>query len=141
MQPILMKNNIDKLYPRGATCTSKSALANDNDIINVAMHKTVSIDNDTNDYYVAGDVNLQWISYAEIALDVVITVATMGGGVALSGVTKSARATRTMNGLRQTMRALRESSAVIDYIKLEQRLYRAEQTVTRIKKYQHQHGI
>ena len=130
-----INDNIDKLYPHGANCTSKSALARDNKAINVAVTKTVDIENDTNDYYVAGDVSLQWISYAEIALDVVITVATMGGGMVITGITKSARATRALNGLRNTIRALSKSDKVIDYIRMERKLQKTEQTVARLKKY------
>lgn len=121
-----IRDNIDDLYPAGYTCTSKSALATDDDAINVAVTKTVDMETqsgeeDTNDYYVAGDVNLQWISYAEIAFDVVLTVFTMGGWTVVSGVTKGARATRALNGLRQTMAALRATDSVRDYIRLTAR--------------------
>lgn len=121
-----IRDNIDDLYPAGYTCTSKSALATDDDTINVAVTKTVDMEaqsgeEDTNDYYVAGDVNLQWISYAEIALDVVLTVFTMGGWTVVSGTTKAARATRALNGLRQTMAALRATDSVRDYIRLTAR--------------------
>lgn len=102
-----INDNIDRLYPRGATCTSKSALANDSYMINRATTKTVGIGkDDTNDYYVAGDVDLQWISYTEIALDVVITVATMGGGTIITGLTKSARASRAFKNLSRIVRNL-----------------------------------
>ena len=131
-----IEKNIGSLYPHGATCTSKSAIAGNHDIINQTLHRTVDIEKDTNDYYVAGDVNLQWISYAEIAADVVITVVTFGGGAAVSGVTKAARATRAMNGLRTTMRTLSKSPKVVEYIKLEQRAQRGASAITRIKKYQ-----
>ena len=132
-----INDNIDKLYPHGANCTSKSALARDNKALNVAVKKTVDIENDTNDYYVAGDVSLQWISYAEIALDVVITVATMGGGMVITGITKSARATRAMNTLRQSaMTLIRQSSKVREYVKLADGLKRSERTIARLKKYQ-----
>lgn len=113
--------NIDSLYPSGQTCTSKSALANDNYAINRAVTQTVNLkestgESDSNDYYVAGDVNLQWISYAEIALDVVITVATMGGGLIISGATKSARASRILKNLGSTIRELSKLDSVRDYI-------------------------
>ena len=117
--------NIDKLYPHGNTCTSRSALANDNYAINRATAMTVNIDDDTNDYYVAGDVNLQWISYTEIALDVVLTVATMGGSTVISGATKAARASRVLKDLTSSIRALSRVDAVRDYI-------RATQTVDRL---------
>lgn len=127
-----IRDNIDRLYPSGFHCTSKSALANDSDIINTAVHNTVSIADDTNDYYVAGDVNLQWISYAEIALDVVITVATMGGGTVISGITKSARASRTMKNMATKMRALAKLDSVRDYVRASQKYSRAAEELKAI---------
>ena len=134
-----IEDNIDKLYPSGAMCTSKSAIANDSYAINESVRTTVDVDDDTNDYYVAGDKNLQWISYAEVAADVVITIVTFGGGAVVSGATKAARASRTMKSLRTTMRALSDASKypkVIEYIKLEQKLQRNTNAIARIKKYQ-----
>ena len=61
-----INDNIDQIYPKNDRCTSKTALAGDNDMINLAGVATTGLDDDTNDYYVAGDANLQWISYAEI---------------------------------------------------------------------------
>ncbi len=115
-----IKNNIDKLFPsgRGGKCTDRSAKSRDTTAINTVMREhTVNIDDDTNDYYIAGDVNLQWISYAEIALDVVITVATFGGGAVITGATKSARASRALRGLGATMKTLSKSDDVIKYVR------------------------
>lgn len=115
-----IKNNIDKLFPsgRGGKCTDRSAKSRDATAINTVMREhTVNIDDDTNDYYIAGDVNLQWISYAEMALDVVITVATFGGGAVITGATKSARASRALRGLGTTMKTLSKSDDVIKYIR------------------------
>ncbi len=112
-----IRDNIDDLYPHGLTCTSKSALANDNFAINQAVTKTVNVEDDSNDYYIAGDVNLQWISYAEIALDVAITVATMGGGTVILGVTKSVRASRALKNLIGTIKTLSKSDDVARYIR------------------------
>ncbi len=115
-----INDNIDKLYPRGAKCTNKSALARNNAAINRATTKAIDLKaqtekKDTNDYYVAGDVNLQWISYAEIALDVAITVATVGGGAVVSGVTKATRASRALDGLKDTIKALDTTADVMKY--------------------------
>ncbi|MBR2285983.1 MAG: hypothetical protein IJ866_00775 [Alphaproteobacteria bacterium] len=131
-----INDNIDTLYPHGAMCTSKSALANDNDIINIATHNTVGIDDDSNDYYVAGDVNLQWISYAEIALDVVITVVTFGGGAAVSGATKAARASKTVKNLSRGIKELSKIDTVKDYIVHTSKLARAEGKLSRIREVQ-----
>lgn len=116
--------NIDNLYPQGSSCTSKSALANDNDMINRAMTKTVAVDGDTNDYYVAGDVNLQWISYLEIGLDVVITVVTFGTGTAITGATKAARASRVLKNMSKTIRDLSKLDTVRDYMRASNRVKR-----------------
>ena len=115
-----INDNIDRLFPHGNQCTSKSALAGDKRMINVATRETVGIDNDTNDYYVAGDVSLQWISYLEIGLDVAITVLTMGGGTVILGATKSARASRALHGLTNTIKTLRTTDSVRDYVRLAQ---------------------
>lgn len=132
-----INDNIDLLYPHGAMCTSKTALTRDDKIINIATRETVGLEKDTNDYYVAGDANLQWISYAEIGLDVIITVATMGGGAVITGVAKSARASRVLNRLREAAMALiRKSPKVREYVKLADRLKKSERTIARIKKYQ-----
>ena len=113
-----INDNIDDIYPHGNSCTSKTALAGDNDMVNLAGKATVNLTDDTNDYYVAGDANLQWISYLEIGLDVVITVATFGGGAVVLGATKAARASRALKNLTTAMRALRQEQAVINYIKI-----------------------
>lgn len=127
-----INDNIDKIYPQGASCTSKTALANDNDIINIAMHETVNIEEDTNDYYVAGDANLQWISYLEIGLDVAITIATFGGGAVVLGTTKAARASRTLKTLSTTLKTLSRTDSVRDYIKLTQQYARAAEELKTI---------
>ncbi len=126
-----INQHIDTLYPAGPSCTSRSALANDDDMINIAVHETVSIQDDTNDYYVAGDVNLQWITWGEVALDVVITVATAGGGAAILGATKGARATRAAKNLVATIKNLERTDTVRDYIRIGQQHARmAEQIKT-----------
>lgn len=115
-----IKNNIDTLYPsgKGGKCTDRSAKSRDNTAINTVMRDhTVNIDNDTNDYYVAGDVNLQWLSYAEMTLDVVITVATFGSGAVITGITKSARASRALKGLGTTIKTLEKSDDVVKYVR------------------------
>lgn len=117
-----IKNNIDNLYPSGMTCTSKSALANDDYAINAAVTNTVNLqeqsgEKDTNDYYVAGDVNLQWISYAEMSLDVAITVATFGTGTVILGTTKAARASRALKNLSTTIKTLSNTKDVTDYLR------------------------
>lgn len=115
-----IKNNIDSLYPsgRGGNCTDRSAKSRNTTTINTVMREhTVDIEDDSNDYYVAGDVNLQWLSYAEMALDVVITVATFGAGTAIMGTAKAARASRELKNLSTTLRTLEKSDDVVKYIR------------------------
>ena len=128
-----INDNVDKFYPRGAMCTSKSALARDDKIINIAVHKTVDVSDDTNDYYVAGDVSLRWISYAEIGVDVILTVATMGGGIVITGLAKSARASRVLKNLSKVMKELRGLPRVQEYIVKTSKLARAENKLSRIR--------
>ena len=126
-----IKDHIDDFYPNallnGGTCTSRSALSSDEDMINKTVTKTVNMkettgEDDTNDYYVAGDINLQWISYLEIALDVVITIVTFGGGTVISGMAKAARASRALKGMKTTLNTLKASDKVIDFVKTTQRI-------------------
>ena len=129
-----IKDNIDNLYPRGETCTSKSAIAWDVDAINDAGKLTTGDTEKTNDFYVAGDINLQWITYAEIALEVVLTVATMGGGAVILGATKATRAARAGKTLVKSMRKLAQTPDVAKYIKQTNKLKNATekgQTLTK----------
>jgi len=118
--------NIDQLYPRGYHCTSRSAWANDDDTINQVVHKVVDIEKDSNDYYVAGDINLEWVMYAEIAAEVIITVVTWGGGALLSGGLKSLRATRAGEKLLKTTRALSKTKEVQKYLRYSYNLKKAQ---------------
>ncbi|NMA32698.1 MAG: hypothetical protein GX944_02080 [Alphaproteobacteria bacterium] len=101
-------------------CTSVSAFADNGDIVNQAVRKTVGLkdtgEKDTNDYYVAGLANLRWISWAQVAVDVVITVATVGGGTLILGLAKGARATRAAKLLANDIKILRNMDKVKDYI-------------------------
>ncbi|MDR1337873.1 MAG: hypothetical protein LBJ73_02490 [Rickettsiales bacterium] len=127
-----IEDNIDRIFPLGGNCTSKSALASDGDLVNIAAHKTVGVTDDSNDYYVAGDVSLKWITWAEVALDVAITVATVGGGTVVLGATKMVRATKAAKGLVTTMRALEKSDKVKDFIRLSQQSARAAEELKSI---------
>ncbi len=118
-----IEDNIDDIYPHGATCTSKTAIANDNDMINRAVTNAVDLktqtgEKDTNDYYVAGDKDLRWIGYTEIALDVAITVLTMGTGTAALGATKSTRASRALKSLSGQIKGLTKLDSVRNYMRI-----------------------
>ena len=127
-----IEDNIDTLFPKNGKCTGKSALTNDKTMVNLAMKETVNIEDDTNDYYVSGDANLQWISYLEIGLDVAITVITAGGGTVVLGATKAARASRTLKSLAQSLRTLHQMDSVRDYNRLGQRAAKATEELKTI---------
>ncbi|MCL2331722.1 MAG: hypothetical protein FWC61_04250 [Proteobacteria bacterium] len=110
-------------------CVSGSAFANDGDIVNVAGHKATGEKPNWftgNDYYVAGDVNLQWVTWAEVAGDVALTVATIGAGTAVSVAAKGARATRTAKNIVGELRILQKLEKVRDYNKILQEARRIQ---------------
>lgn len=119
-----IEDNIDTIYPHGtSTCTNRAGLgAADNAMINLAATKTVGLkeagEKDTNDYYVAGKRDLRWIAYAEIALDVVLTIATYGGWTAANAATKGARASKLVKNLGGTVRNLSRLPSVRNYINI-----------------------
>lgn len=130
--------NIDSLYPQNWSCTSKTAWANDTDAINEAGVKTIGIgDDDSNDYYVAGDASLEWVGYAEIALDIVITIATAGGGTLALGATKSARMSKAIKNLSKILRRYElgeiKSPAVKKYIKNQEKLIKKTNEILDLK--------
>lgn len=133
-----IKDHIDELYPNGddngGDCTARSALADNDLVINAVLKKTVNIKDDTNDYYIAGDINLQWISYLEIALDVVITVVTFGGGTVISGITKSARAARALDGMKDTIKVLSATDEVNDWRKASRNVKNIQNSIDALDK-------
>lgn len=115
-------NNIDTLYPQNFSCTSKSALAMDTDAINQAVTITANDTDEKNDFYVAGDIDLGWIGYAEMALDVALTIASMGGSLAISGATKIWGVSKAGKNLVKSMRVLAQTPEVAKYIKQTNKL-------------------
>ena len=132
-----IKDNIDSLYPsgRGGNCTDRSAISRNGTAVNTVMRdKTVDIKDDTNDYYIAGDVNLQWITYLEIALDVALTVVTMGASQAVTGTAKAARASRALKNLTTTVKNLEKVDKVADYAKMASKLDDANDALKKLDK-------
>lgn len=131
-------DNIDDIYPKGYMCTSKSAIATDEDTINRVVRKVVDLkavgEDDSNDYYVMGDKNLEWIMYAEIVANVVITVVTFGGGAIVSGLAKGARAARVMAKLAKNANKLKKFKNVEHFVKLSDRLFLASKKIEKIEK-------
>ena len=113
-----INDHIDEIYPNGFNCTSKSAITNDSDTINNVVKDVVKVEDDSNEYYVAGDVNLEWIMYAEIAANVIITIATMGVGEAGMIAAKGARASKTLLRLSRNVTKLRRFKNADDYAKI-----------------------
>ncbi len=131
-----INDNIDKLYPNaalnGGTCTSRSAIARDTNIINRTGVMTTG--DDSSDYYIAGNINLEWIGYTEIALDVIITVATFGAGTAASASIKGVRAAKNMKTLSATLKSLRKLDSVRDYVKYSGQLSKMTKELNKIDK-------
>ena len=138
-----INDNIDSLYPHGYLCTSKSAIAFDGDTINKVVREVVDIENDKNDYYVAGDVNLEWVMYAEIALEVATTVATAGIGEGVMIGLKGTRSMKTGMRLAKNMNKFKKSVHVEKYIKTtnqiaktSEKIEKMEKNITNAKKYE-----
>lgn len=129
-----INDNIDKIYPHGYSCTSRSAWANDTDTINKVVHEVVDIEKDTNDYYVAGDANLEWVMYAEIAMDIIITVVTAGGGAVATGALKGARATRSAKKLINSIKTLTKLDDVKDYMGVARKITQHTDDIAKIEK-------
>lgn len=128
--------HIDDIYPRGSHCTSKSAitLGNNYDTINKVVHEVVNLDDDSNDYYVAGDVNLSWVMYAEIAADVIITIVTWGGGAVLTGGAKGARAAKISKNLAKSAHALSKTDDVKKYLNITRKITQHTDDIAKIEK-------
>jgi hypothetical protein len=149
-----IEENVSKFYPSNynegtmpvssSMCTTRSAFADDNDIVNIATKKSVGIESygdengdgqkDTNDYYIAGDVNLQWVTWSEVALDVVITIVTWGGGTVLIGATKGLRAAKAGKTLVKSIKVLKEVDTVKDYINIANKAAKAAEELKAIDK-------
>ncbi len=136
-----IEQNIKKFYPRDhntypikANCTSKTAMAEDTDMINRATTRTVGAETPhyepqtkeekeqakaakNNDYYVMGDGNLQWLTGLEIAADIVLTVVTWGGFAAVKGSLTALRGVKAFAKAQKTMKALKTSKNVARWTK------------------------
>ena len=111
-------DNIDSLYPSGPNggyCTTRSPKGpGQNFAINRATEITTGNPDDY--YYIAGDINLEWIGYAELAAEVVITIVTWGGWAAVQGAVKGARAMAALRKLSPILKTLEKSKDVKKYL-------------------------
>lgn len=152
-----IEDNIDALYPQNhagpfrASCTSKTAIAGDTDIINRAA--TITVGGSTsgytpvteeekeqekqakrNDYYVLGDGNLSWVMYAEIATDIILTVFTSGGYAVAKGGVVAARGTRAFVNAGKALKSLRTSKHVVKWLEASKNARTLEQAIIKIDK-------
>ena len=114
--------NIDNLYPRDmdGMCSTRSGMTakmRDSMVHNVMHEHTAKHDDDKNNYYIAGDINLRWISFAEIALDIALTVVSFGATAYAEGAVKMARATRVIGKIGKNMKTLTKIENVQKYIR------------------------
>lgn len=122
-------DNISDLYPRDmdGMCSTRSGVTAKmrGAMIHRVLHEhTAKHDNDKNNYYIAGDINMHWVSFAEIALDIALTVVSFGGFAAVNVGAKAARAMRTIGKIRKNMKVLAESAHVKNYISASVRVAR-----------------
>ena len=75
------------------------------------------MEDDDNNYYLAGDRNLKWISVAEVVVDIALSIVSWGGYAAASGAAKGARAARTASKLRTSLNALIKIESVQKYVR------------------------
>lgn len=129
-----LDDNIGKIYPRGYNCTSKSAWANDTDMINIVTRRVVDIENDSNDYYVAGDVNLEWVMYAEIAADIILAVFTGGASEVAMFELKSIRAFKAGKGVLKSMYELAKIPDVAKYVTKTKQIAQHTDDIAKIEK-------
>ena len=124
-----IEENIGNLYPHNADgwCSTKTGIGakiNNSMVHNVIHDHTANLDDDDNNYYIAGDRNLKWISVAEVVVDIALSIVSYGGYAAASGAAKGARATRTAAKLGKTMQTLTKIDKVQDYIKVSAKMHK-----------------
>ena len=135
-----IEKNIGNLYPHNADgwCSTKTGIGakiNNSMVHNVLRNHTVQIEDDDNNYYIAGDRNLKWISVAEVAVDIVLAIVSYGGYAAASGAIKGARATRTSAKLAKTLKTLSKAENVQKYIKLSAKMHKTMRNTENAEKF------
>lgn len=117
-----IENNIDRLYPQNMDgwCSTKvgmGAKLHNTMVHDVIRNYTADMEDDDNNYYIAGDRNLKWISITEITIDVALTIATWGGWTFLTGAAKGARAAKIIPKLKSSLRTLLQYEKVQNYLR------------------------
>ena len=147
-----IEGNIDSLYPKDhntwpikANCTSKTAWAEDSDMVNRATIRTVIGDNEyqpsdpetlearkkakSNDFYVMGDGDLRFVMWLEIAVDVAVTILTWGGYSVIKGALSLARGTRAFAKAMKLEKVLSRSHDVVRWTRQSNRVHDIERAV------------
>ena len=135
-----VEQNIDKLYPKNSDgwCSTKTGIGakTNNSMVHHVIHDhTADLDDDDNNYYIAGDRNLKWISVAEVVVDIALTVVTWGGFAVASGAAKGARATRAASKLGKTMKTLTKLDKVKDYIRESAKMHKIMRNTENAEKF------
>lgn len=135
-----VKDNIDKLYPQNSDgwCSTKTGIgakANNAMIHDVLHDRTVDSDKDKNNYYIAGDRDLRWISVAEVTVDIALSIVTWGGFTFATGAIKGARAARAGKKLKGTLRTLARIPQVGDYIHVADQARKAARNIETADKF------
>ena len=117
-----INDNIGNLYPRDmdGMCSTRSGMTaklRNSMVHNVMREHTAKHDDDNNNYYIAGDINLRWVSFAEIAVDIALTVVSWGSYAAASWGAKLARAMKTLGKIGKNMKTLTKIDNVQKYIR------------------------
>ncbi|MBQ6736458.1 MAG: hypothetical protein IJQ90_03155 [Alphaproteobacteria bacterium] len=135
-----VEENIGNLYPHNADgwCSTKTGIGakiNDSMVHNVLRNRTVQMEDDDNNYYIAGDRNLKWISVAEVVVDIALTVVSYGGYAALSGVSKGARAAHAGKTIKKSLRVLGRIPEVGKYIEKADKVKKITRTTENAEKF------
>lgn len=137
-----IKENIDSLYPQDSdgVCSTRSGIGakmNKSMVHRVIHDHTAKHEenaNDKNNYYIAGDIDLRWISYAEVVIDIALTIVTWGAGAAATGALKGARVAKAMSGVAKNVKRLSKVDKVKDYIRTSVKVAKTEREVQNITK-------
>jgi tetratricopeptide (TPR) repeat protein len=129
-----LEEHIDEIYPKGYFCTSRSAIANDSDTINNVVRKVVEVEKDSNDYYVAGDINLEWVMYAEIVGEIILAIVTWGGSTIVEGAIQTARIVKDIKNLSKTLKGLMKMDKVKDFLKIGRQITQHADDIAKLEK-------
>ena len=134
-----IKDNIGRLYPADSNgvCSTRSGMGAkiNNSMVHKVMHEhTAKHEKDKNNYYIAGDIDLRWISYAEIALEVALAAFTWGASAYATMTLKGARATKIIANVSKNIKNLTKIDSVKDYVRASVKLAQTTRRVENIDK-------